>query len=81
VGNHQTLIYQMGSTVDGHAAVVVHRSSLPSSRAGFSYLMMGIVYLIILMYYSTFAQWVAAMAPSAAIAAQLFGSFGFVITL
>jgi len=52
---------------------------LPSSRAGFSYLMMGIAYP---MYYSTFAQWVAAMASSAAIAAQLFGFFfGFVITL
>jgi len=51
----------------------------PSSRAGFSYLMLGIAYP---MYYSTFAQWVAAMAPNPAIAAQLFGFFfGFVITL
>jgi len=50
----------------------------PSSRAGYSYLIMGIAYP---MYYSTFAQWVAAMAPNAAVAAQLFGFFfGFVIT-
>jgi ATP-binding cassette subfamily G (WHITE) protein 2 (SNQ2) len=50
-----------------------------SSRAGFSYLMLGIMFP---MYYSTFAQWVAAIAPSPAIAAQLFGFFfGFVITL
>jgi ATP-binding cassette, subfamily G (WHITE), member 2, SNQ2 len=51
----------------------------PSSRAGFSYLMVGIAYP---MYYTTFAQWVSAMAPNPAIAAQLFGFFfGFVITL
>jgi len=50
----------------------------PSSRAGFSYLMLGIAYP---MYYTTFAHWVAAMSPNAAIAAQLFGFFfGFVIT-
>jgi len=49
-----------------------------SSRAGFSYLMLGIMFP---MYYSTFAQWVAAIAPNPAIAAQLFGFFfGFVIT-
>ncbi|KAI9448645.1 ABC-2 type transporter-domain-containing protein [Russula earlei] len=51
---------------------------LPSSRAGYTYLMMGIAYPL---YYSTFAQWVAAISPNAPIAAQLFGFFfGFVIT-
>ncbi|KAH8997919.1 pleiotropic drug resistance ABC transporter [Lactarius akahatsu] len=50
----------------------------PSSRAGYPYLMVGIMYP---MYYTTFAQWVAAMSPTAEIAAQLFGFFfGFVIT-
>ncbi|KAH9022163.1 pleiotropic drug resistance ABC transporter [Lactarius pseudohatsudake] len=50
----------------------------PSSRAGYPYLMIGIMYP---MYYTTFAQWVAAMSPTAEIAAQLFGFFfGFVIT-
>jgi ATP-binding cassette subfamily G (WHITE) protein 2 (SNQ2) len=50
-----------------------------SSRAGYSYLMVGIVYP---MYYSSFGMWVAAMAPNPAIAAQLFGFFfGFVVTL
>ncbi|KAF8477639.1 ABC-2 type transporter-domain-containing protein [Russula ochroleuca] len=49
-----------------------------SSRAGYSYLMVGIVYP---MYYSSFGMWVAAMAPNPAIAAQLFGFFfGFVVT-
>jgi ATP-binding cassette subfamily G (WHITE) protein 2 (SNQ2) len=51
----------------------------PSSRAGYSYLMLGIMYP---MYYTTFGLWVAAMSPNPAIAAQLFGFFfGFVITL
>ncbi|KAH9995929.1 ABC-2 type transporter-domain-containing protein [Russula compacta] len=50
----------------------------PSSRAGYSYLLLGIAYP---MYYTTFALWVAAMSPNPAIAAQLFGFFfGFVVT-
>ncbi|KAH9077823.1 ABC-2 type transporter-domain-containing protein [Lactarius deliciosus] len=50
----------------------------PSNRAGYSYLMVGIMYP---MYYTTFAQWVAAMSPNVEIAAQLFGFFfSFVIT-
>ena len=44
----------------------------PSSRAGYSYLMLGIMYP---MYYTTFAIWVAAMVPNAEMAAQLFGFF------
>ncbi len=51
----------------------------PSSRAGYSYLMLGIMFP---MYYTTFAQWAAAMSPNPEIAAQLFTFFfGFVITL
>ena len=51
----------------------------PSSRAGYSYLMFGIMYP---MYYTTFAQWVAAMSPNPEIAAQLFSFFfSFVVTL
>ena len=51
----------------------------PSSRAGYSYLMLGVMFP---MYLTTFALWVAAMSPNPAIAAQLFGFFfGFVITL
>jgi len=50
----------------------------PSSRAGYSYLILGIMYP---MYYTTFGMWVAAMSPNPAIAAQLFGFFfGFVVT-
>ncbi|KAI0265431.1 ABC-2 type transporter-domain-containing protein [Gloeopeniophorella convolvens] len=49
-----------------------------SSRAGYSYLMLGVTYPL---YYGTFAQWVAAMSPSPAIAAQLFSFFfSFIIT-
>ena len=52
---------------------------LPSSRAGYSYLMIGIAFP---MFYTSFAQWVAAMSPNVAIAAQLFGFFfGFIMTL
>jgi len=51
----------------------------PSSRAGYSYLMFGIMYP---MYYTTFSLWVAAMSPNPEIAAQLFAFFfSFVITL
>ena len=51
----------------------------PSSRAAFSYLILGIAYP---MYYSTFAQWVAAMAPNPVIAAQLSGFlYSFVVIL
>ena len=51
----------------------------PSSRAGYSYLMLGIAFP---MFYTSFAQWVAAMSPNVAIAAQLFGFFfGFIMTL
>jgi ATP-binding cassette subfamily G (WHITE) protein 2 (SNQ2) len=51
----------------------------PSSRAGYSYLMFGIMYP---MYYTTFAQWVAAISPNPEIAAQLFSFFfSFVVTL
>ncbi|KAH9171890.1 ABC-2 type transporter-domain-containing protein [Lactarius sanguifluus] len=50
----------------------------PSSRAGYSYLMFGIMYP---MYYTTFSQWVAAMSPNPEIAAQLFSFFfSFVVT-
>ncbi|KDR70391.1 hypothetical protein GALMADRAFT_254847 [Galerina marginata CBS 339.88] len=49
-----------------------------SSRAGYTFLMMGVVFPV---YYSTFAQAVASMAPSAEIAALLFSFlFSFVIT-
>ncbi|KAH8987621.1 ABC-2 type transporter-domain-containing protein [Lactarius akahatsu] len=49
----------------------------PSSRAGYSYLMFGIVYPA---YYTTYAQWVAAMSPNHAISAQLSSFFfSFVI--
>ncbi|KAF8877242.1 pleiotropic drug resistance ABC transporter [Gymnopilus junonius] len=49
-----------------------------SSRGGYTYLMMGIAFPF---YYTTFAQGVAAMAPSAEIAALLFSFlFSFVIT-
>ena len=44
----------------------------PSSRAGYSYLMLGIVYP---MHYTTFCLWVAAMSPNSEIAAQLSSSF------
>ena len=51
----------------------------PTRRAGYSYLMMGVAYP---MYYTTIAQWVAAMSPNAEVAAQLFSFFfSFVITL
>lgn len=50
-----------------------------SSRAGYTYLMVGIV---LPMFYTTFALFIAAMSPNVPIAAQLFGFFfGFVITL
>ncbi|KAN0136953.1 ABC-2 type transporter domain containing protein [Lactarius tabidus] len=50
----------------------------PSSRAGYSYLMFGIMYP---MYYTTFSLWVAAISPNAEIAAQLFSFFfSFVVT-
>jgi len=50
----------------------------PSSRAGYSYLMLGIMFP---MYYTTFSQWVAAMSPNPEIAAQLFSFFfSFVVT-
>jgi ATP-binding cassette, subfamily G (WHITE), member 2, SNQ2 len=44
----------------------------PSSRAGYSYLVLGIMFP---MHYTTFAQWVAAMSPNSQIAAQLSSSF------
>ena len=51
----------------------------PSSRAGYTYLMMGVIYP---MYYTTIGQAVAAMAPSAEIAALLFSLlFSFVLSL
>ncbi|KAF8497411.1 ABC-2 type transporter-domain-containing protein [Russula emetica] len=50
----------------------------PSSRAGYTYLMLGVM---LPMYLTTFALWVAAMSPNPAIAAQLFGFFfGFIVT-
>jgi ATP-binding cassette, subfamily G (WHITE), member 2, SNQ2 len=53
--------------------------ALPTRRAAYTYLMLGVVFP---MYYTTFAQWVAAMSPNAPIAAQLFSFFfSFVITL
>jgi ATP-binding cassette subfamily G (WHITE) protein 2 (SNQ2) len=52
---------------------------LPSSRAGYTYLMMGVV---LPMFYTTFALFIAAMSPNPPIAAQLFGFFfGFIVTL
>jgi ATP-binding cassette, subfamily G (WHITE), member 2, SNQ2 len=49
------------------------------SRAGFTYLMFGVLFPI---YYTTIGQAVAAMAPNAEIAALLFSFFfSFVITL
>ncbi|PPQ74645.1 hypothetical protein CVT26_005690 [Gymnopilus dilepis] len=49
-----------------------------NSRAGYTYLMMGIIFPF---YYTTFGQSVAAMAPNAEIAALLFSFlFSFVIT-
>jgi ATP-binding cassette subfamily G (WHITE) protein 2 (SNQ2) len=54
-------------------------AGFPSGRAGYSYMMLGITFP---MYYSTFAQWVAAMAPNPEIAAQLLGFFiSFIIML
>ena len=51
----------------------------PTSRAGFTYLVMGIFYPL---YYTTVGQAVAAMAPNAEIAALLFSFlFSFVLTL
>ena len=51
----------------------------PTARAGYTYLMLGVAMPL---YYTTFAQTVAAMAPSAEIAALLFSFlFSFVITL
>jgi ATP-binding cassette subfamily G (WHITE) protein 2 (SNQ2) len=44
----------------------------PSSRAGYSYLVLGIMYP---MHYTTFALWGAAMSPNSQIAAQLSSSF------
>jgi ATP-binding cassette subfamily G (WHITE) protein 2 (SNQ2) len=52
---------------------------LPSGRAVHAYLMLGITFP---MYYSTFAQCVAAMAPNHTTAAQLFNFFvSFIIIL
>ena len=51
----------------------------PTSRAGFTYLVMGVFYPL---YYTTVGQAVAAMAPNAEIAALLFSFlFSFVLTL
>jgi ATP-binding cassette, subfamily G (WHITE), member 2, SNQ2 len=51
----------------------------PTRRAAYTYLMLGVAFP---MYYTTFAQWVAAMSPNDTIAAQLFSFFfSFVITL
>ena len=50
-----------------------------TGRAGYTYLMLGIVFPI---YYTTIAQAVAAMAPSAVIGSLLFSTlFSFVIAL
>lgn len=50
----------------------------PSNRAGYSYLMFGVMYP---MYYTTFSLWVGAMSPRPEIAAQLFSFlFSFVVT-
>ncbi|PFH49073.1 hypothetical protein AMATHDRAFT_148472 [Amanita thiersii Skay4041] len=49
----------------------------PSSRAGYTFLMLGIIYPL---YYTSIAQAIAAMAPNAEIAAVLFSTlFSFVI--
>jgi ATP-binding cassette subfamily G (WHITE) protein 2 (SNQ2) len=49
-----------------------------SSRAAYTYLMIGVMLPI---YLTTFSLWVAAMSPNPAIAAQLFGFFfGFIVT-
>ena len=51
----------------------------PTDRAGYTYLLIGIVYPA---YYTTLAQGVAAMSPNAEIAALLFSFlFSFVVTL
>lgn len=51
----------------------------PSDRAGYTYLMIGIMYP---MYYTTFALVIAAISPSIEIASLLFStSFSFVLTL
>ena len=53
----------------------------PSSRAGYSYLMLGIIYP---MHSTTFAQWVGAMSPNSEIAAQLsnfFFTFGLLLSV
>lgn len=51
----------------------------PSDRAGYTYIMYGIVFPL---YYTTVAQAVAAMAPSAVIASLLFSAlFSFVLVL
>jgi ATP-binding cassette subfamily G (WHITE) protein 2 (SNQ2) len=50
-----------------------------SSRAGYTYLVIGVM---LPMFYTTFALFIAAMSPNPAIAAQLFGFFfGFIVTL
>jgi ATP-binding cassette subfamily G (WHITE) protein 2 (SNQ2) len=51
----------------------------PGDRAGYSYLMMGVLFPC---YYTTIGQSIAAMSPNAEIAAILFSFlFSFVITL
>jgi ATP-binding cassette subfamily G (WHITE) protein 2 (SNQ2) len=51
----------------------------PTDRAGYTYLMYGIVFP---MYYTTVAQAVASMAPSAVISSLLFSAlFSFVVIL
>jgi ATP-binding cassette subfamily G (WHITE) protein 2 (SNQ2) len=51
----------------------------PTDRAGYTYLMYGIVFPL---YYTTIAEAVGAMAPSAVIASLLFSTvFSFVIIL
>jgi ATP-binding cassette subfamily G (WHITE) protein 2 (SNQ2) len=50
-----------------------------SDRAGYTYLMYGIIFPL---YYTTIAQAVAALAPTAVISALLFSAlFAFVLTL
>ncbi|KAI0074337.1 hypothetical protein K474DRAFT_1648129 [Panus rudis PR-1116 ss-1] len=52
--------------------------AFPNSRAGFTYLMFGIMFPL---YYTTIGQAIAAMSPNAEIAALLFGFFfSFVLT-
>lgn len=54
-------------------------SRFPSDRAGYSYLSVGVVFPL---YYTTIAQAIASMAPSAEIAQLLFGFlFSFIIIL